>query len=112
MAVVADEMEEQWVETMLNRITTWNEFETASSMKTDVLSWGQYNLRGRLTLRKDHHDYPHLFYKDAETWAVVEISDNYHISSSFRLHVYAAINVTQERWCILTANSHTLLHLL
>lgn len=97
---------------MLARLTTWDVGALEHVMRADVLSWGPYNFaKDRVTLGKDHRDYDHLFECDQEVWAVVEISEKDN-RSEIRLHVYATINVTQERWCILTSSSHTLLHLL
>lgn len=98
---------------MLAKLTTEDANDLARVLQIDVLSWGEYNLvNGRLILGNNHRRYKRLFSCDSDVWSVVEISEINNSDSDFPLHVYATINVTQERWCILTSNSHTLLHLL
>lgn len=113
LAVVAKEVGDAKVETILARLMTWSVSDLSNLIDVDVLTWGEYRLiNGRPTMQQqaDSH-FDLLFLQESEMWIAVEIQDK-DSWSVIPLHVYAALNVTRERWCILTSNSHTLFHLL
>lgn len=69
----------------------------------------------RVPFRNDGRTASPNFYISRNEWFVIEIREKevYNLRHKRRsLTVYAANNVNQERWCVLTASLHTLVHVL
>ena len=118
LCVPLGEVGQPQVEEVLARLTSWQVAALERHMKVTLLA------NGRLVLREGglavHHParpptttqvttYVHVTTDDV--WSVFAV-DRASSASGPSVHVYAALNVGREGWCVLTADFHTLLHVL
>ena len=118
LCVPLGEVGQPQVEEVLARLTSWQVAALERHMKVTLLASGRLVLReGGLAV---HHParpptttqvttYVHVTTDDV--WSVFAV-DRASSASGPSVHVYAALNVGREGWCVLTADFHTLLHVL
>ncbi|KAK3862670.1 hypothetical protein Pcinc_031492 [Petrolisthes cinctipes] len=128
LAVVASEVGEVEVETLLDMLTSWSVDALSTHMTVNLLTCGQLRLvdGGVAVYNEVEPPGGRLFLCEEQVWAVLKVEGvaapkgggagcgeaGRGGGGGRQLHVYAALNVGREGWCVLTANFHTLIHVL
>lgn len=115
LAVAACEVNDEQVEKMFKLLTTWDTKQLMTHTSTRFLTWGWVRPDDDGIACHNRAHQPPAPILTNYTWAVMEVSvaePNSEQKPQDGLRIYAAHNVGREGWCLLTANSHTLIHVL
>ncbi|KAK3868355.1 hypothetical protein Pcinc_026240 [Petrolisthes cinctipes] len=114
-------MGDQQTEDLMQRLKSWSLQKLLSLLTLDLLSWGRVRfLEGGIAVHGEATNRLLIDVDDLDAyWIVLKVESvgggggvedgSTHIQP---LHLYAALNVGREGWCVLTRNLHTFTHVL
>lgn len=117
IAVTEGDVGHPQVEEMLDRITSWTISALEREVMVTFLTWGKVTYQeGGVAVHEMAQD-PHrqadhrIHIMEDDVWSVFSL-DREILVKGDRLHLYAALNVGREGWCVLTSDFHTMIHVL
>ncbi|MPC25284.1 hypothetical protein E2C01_018390 [Portunus trituberculatus] len=117
VAVTAGQVGHPQLEEVVARLTSWQVAALERHMQVTLLASGRVTLRkGGLAVHHAARPSPtqalsRVQVTADDVWSVFSV-DRGPAGSGPPVHVYAALNVGREGWCVLAADFHTLLHVL
>ncbi|MPC25281.1 uncharacterized protein LOC123512553 [Portunus trituberculatus] len=117
VAVTVGQVGHPQLEEVVARLTSWQVAALERHMQVTLLASGRVTLReGGLAVHHAARPSPtqapsHVQVTADDVWSVFSV-DRGPAGSGPPVHVYAALNVGREGWCVLAADFHTLLHVL